>query len=137
MTIAETSVPLSIARNHLSALARRVRHQHERIALTRNGEAEALIISVDDLDGLDRTLEILSDSDGVSRITESLAALGRGEEGVDPDVMHSEALSASGVWVAERLGGDRGPWRGGRRPGRHALRGPKRLRRMGRGAAGR
>jgi prevent-host-death family protein len=90
MTIAETSVPLSEAKTHLSALARRVRHQHERITLTRNGEAEAVIVSVDDLDGLEMTLEILSDSDAVSRITESLAALGRGEEGVELAAMRAE-----------------------------------------------
>jgi antitoxin YefM len=78
-----TPVPLSEAKTHLSALARRVRQQHERIALTRNGEPEAVLLSVDDLEGLEMTLEILSDSAASARISESLAALGRGEEGVD------------------------------------------------------
>ena len=67
----------------LSELARRVRQQHERITLTRNGEAEAVLLSVDDLEGLEMTLEILSDSQAVARITESLTALGRGEAGAD------------------------------------------------------
>ena len=40
MTIAATPVPLSEAKTHLSELARRVRQQHERITLTRNGEPE-------------------------------------------------------------------------------------------------
>ncbi|WP_416211413.1 type II toxin-antitoxin system Phd/YefM family antitoxin [Frankia sp. Cas3] len=72
---------MSEAKARLSELARRVRTQHERITLTRNGEAEAVLLSVDDLEGLEMTVEILSDSRAVARITESLAALGRGEEG--------------------------------------------------------
>jgi PHD/YefM family antitoxin component YafN of YafNO toxin-antitoxin module len=51
--------------------------------LTRNGEAEAVLLSVDDLEGLEMTLEILGNTQAVTRITESLAALGRGEQGAD------------------------------------------------------
>ena len=83
MTIAATPVPLSEAKARLSELARRVRQQHERITLTRNGEPEAVLLSVDDLEGLEMTLEILGDTDAVARISESLAALGRGEPGAD------------------------------------------------------
>ena len=78
-----TPVPISEAKAHLSDLARRVRLQHERITLTRNGEPEAVLLSVDDLEGLEMTLEILGDSDAAARISESLTALGRGERGVD------------------------------------------------------
>jgi antitoxin YefM len=53
------------------------------VTLTRNGKAEAVLLSVDDLDGLEMTLEILGDSESVARISESLAALGRGEPGAD------------------------------------------------------
>ncbi len=83
MSVAATPVPLSEAKARLSELVRRVRLQHDRITLTRNGEAEAVLLSVDDLDGLEMTLEILGDSDSVARISESLAALGRGEAGAD------------------------------------------------------
>jgi antitoxin YefM len=83
MSIASTPVPLSEAKARLSELARRVRLQHERITLTRNGQAEAVLLSVDDLDGLEMTLEILGDREAVARISESLAALGRGEPGSD------------------------------------------------------
>lgn len=41
----------------LSELARPVRQQHERITLTHNGEPEAVWLSVDDLEGLEMTLE--------------------------------------------------------------------------------
>jgi len=83
MSIAATPIPLSEAKARLSELARRVRQQHERIALTRNGEAEVVLLSVDDLEGLEMTLEILGDTPAAARITESLAALNQGDTGVD------------------------------------------------------
>ena len=83
MSMPATPVPLSEAKARLSELARRVRQQHERITLTRNGEPEAVLLSVDDLEGLEMTLEILGDADAVTRISESLAALERGEQGAD------------------------------------------------------
>ena len=83
MTSAAAPVPLTEAKGRLFELARRVSHQHERIILTRNGEPEAVLLSVDDLEGLEMTLEMLADTHAVARISESLAALGRGEPGAD------------------------------------------------------
>jgi antitoxin YefM len=77
------ALSLSDAKARLSDLARRVHQQHERIILTRNGHAEAVLLSVDDLEGLETALEILGDTTSVARISESLAALGRGEPGAD------------------------------------------------------
>jgi len=90
MTIAATTVPLSEAKARLSELARRVRLQHERITLTRNGEAEAVLLSVDDLEGMEMTLEILGDSQSAGQIAESLAALADGDEGVDLATVRSD-----------------------------------------------
>jgi prevent-host-death family protein len=91
-------VPLSEAGARLSELARRVRQQHERIVLTRNGEPEVVLLSVDDLEGLEMTLEILGDTDAVARISESLAAVGRGEPGADIATVrqHSTRRRATG-----------------------------------------
>ena len=83
VSITATTVPMSEAKAHLSELARRVRHQHERITLTRNGQAEAVLLSVDDLEGLEMTLEILGEADSAARISESLTALAAGEQGAD------------------------------------------------------
>lgn len=73
---------LSDAKARLSELGRRVSEQHERITVTRNGEAQFVLISVDDLEGLDITLEVLSDERAVGRIAESLASLESGDPGV-------------------------------------------------------
>jgi antitoxin YefM len=83
MTIPTTPVPLSEAEAHLLELVEGVRRQRQRIALTRNGETEAVLLSIDDLEGLEMTLEILSDSEAIVRISESLAALERGAPGSD------------------------------------------------------
>ena len=92
-------MPLSEAKARLSELARRVRQRHERIVLTRNGEREVVLLSVDDLEGLEMTLEILGDADAVALISESLAALGRGEPGagiatVRQDLTHRRVTGA-------------------------------------------
>ena len=90
MTTAATPVPLSEAKARLSELARRVSQQHERITLTRNGEPEAVLLSVDDLEGLEMTLDILGDTEAVGRISESLAALGRGEGSADMTIVRQD-----------------------------------------------
>lgn len=85
-----TPVPLSEAKAKLSELARRVRLQHERVALTRNGEAEVVMLSVDDLEGMELTLEIMGDGESLARISESLDALNQGDEGVDLDTLRAD-----------------------------------------------
>lgn len=50
--------------------------------MTRNGKLEAVSLSADDLEGLEMTIEILSDNDAVAGIADSLAAIDDGESGV-------------------------------------------------------
>lgn len=85
-------MPLSEAKARLSELARRVREQHERITLTRNGKAEAVLLSVDDLEGMEMTLEILGDTSSAARIGESLAALRQGEPGADVATVRADLI---------------------------------------------
>ena len=58
--------------------------------MTHNGEAEAVLRSVGDLEGMEMTLEILGDSEAVGRSSESLAALGRGKPGTDLDSVRQD-----------------------------------------------
>ncbi len=76
-----TTLSLSHAKDRLSELGRRVSEQHERITVTRNGEAQFVLVSVDDLEGLEITLEVLSDEGAVERIADSLASLESGDSG--------------------------------------------------------
>lgn len=75
---------VSEAKARLNELARLAHDQHERFTLTRNGTPEAVLLSVDDLEGLELTLEVLADAESVAAIAESLGELESGVTGVDP-----------------------------------------------------
>lgn len=62
-------LPFSEAKAHLSELAERVEHEHERILVTRNGRPSFVLISLDELEPLEETVDILRDP----RLVESLA----------------------------------------------------------------
>ncbi len=85
-----TTLPVSEAKARLNELTRLVHGQHERFTLTRNGRPEAVLLSVDDLEGLELTLEILADQESVLAITESLAELEAGHVGVPVDDVWTE-----------------------------------------------
>jgi prevent-host-death family protein len=76
--MAET-FPFSEAKAHLSELAERVEREHERILVTRNGRPSFVLVSPDDLDALEETLDILRDSKLAASIARSRAEAERGE----------------------------------------------------------
>lgn len=55
------TLPLSEVKAHLSELVDRVEGQHDRVTITRNGRPAAVLLSPDDLESLEETLEIMSD----------------------------------------------------------------------------
>jgi len=55
------TIPFSEVKAHLSELADRVERQHDRILVTRNGRPSFVLLSPDDLESLEETLEILKD----------------------------------------------------------------------------
>ena len=65
------TVPLSDAKAHLSELADRVEREHERILVTRNGRPSFVLISADDLDSLEETLDFLRDRKLVESVRRS------------------------------------------------------------------
>lgn len=67
---------------------------HERITITRHGRREAVIISTEDLEALEETLELLSHPDAVREIAEARAAADRGGEGMDADDLRRRYLNA-------------------------------------------
>lgn len=80
-----TVEPLREVRNHFSDVIDRVEHQHERVTVTRNGRAAAVILSPDDLAELEETLDVLSEAQALADIREADAAYRSGDvvRGVD------------------------------------------------------
>jgi len=77
MVMSDTILPLAEIKKRLSEIVDRVEGHHERVVLTRNGRPAAVIMSPDDLESLEETLDILSDPaalEGIRRAEEDLAA---------------------------------------------------------------
>jgi antitoxin YefM len=63
---------LAVVRQDLSSIIDEVATTHERVVVTKHGEAAAVLVSVDELEALEETFEILADSDLVTSIQRSL-----------------------------------------------------------------
>jgi antitoxin YefM len=57
------TIPFTEVKAHLSELVDRVAREHDRVVVTRNGRPVAVLISPDELAGLEETLDLLSDDD--------------------------------------------------------------------------
>ena len=80
-----TTESLRSVRDRFSEFVDRVEREHERILVTRNGRPAAVLISPDDLAGLEETLEVLGDSDVVRGLIDAEAAVAAGDavRGID------------------------------------------------------
>lgn len=54
-------IPVSKAKARFSELLRRVKEYHESFAITQRGKVEGVLMSIEELESLIETLEILSD----------------------------------------------------------------------------
>jgi len=77
-------LPLSDVKARLSEIAEEVDRTHERVHITRNGREYVVLISAEDLESIEATLELLSDADAQQRIAKSQQEVDRGE-GLSPD----------------------------------------------------
>lgn len=76
---------LRTVRDHFSEVVDRVEQHHERVIVTRNGHAVAVLISPEDLAQLEETVDVLGDPEALADIREADAAYVRGDvlRGVD------------------------------------------------------
>ena len=75
-------VPLTEARASLSELLDQVEDRHEHVVITRNGRPAAVVVSPEEWEAIEETLEILQDE-------ETLAALRESEGDVKADRLFS------------------------------------------------
>jgi prevent-host-death family protein len=83
--VAMTTEPLRNVKDRLSEFVDRVQREHDRVIITRNGVPAAVLISPDDLEALEETVEILGDRKAVRELREAEEAVSRGDvvRGVD------------------------------------------------------
>lgn len=74
-----TVMSLADVKAHLSELVGRVNTQHERVTVTVHGRPSAVLIATEDLESLEESIAILSDSETLKRLAASDAELARGE----------------------------------------------------------
>ncbi len=73
MVMSET-LPLANVKAKFSEMVDRVEHTHDRIIVTRNGRPAAVLISPEELESLEDTLELLSDPEAMRQLAEARRA---------------------------------------------------------------
>jgi prevent-host-death family protein len=69
------TLPLSEVKARLSEIADAVNRTHERVHVTRNGREYVVLLSAQDLESLEATIELLSDATALERLKEADAAV--------------------------------------------------------------
>ena len=72
-------LPLGEVKNRLSEVVERVEREQDRVMITKHGRPAAVLISIDDLESLEETLEVLGDPVLMASIREGLASYEAGE----------------------------------------------------------
>ena len=70
---------LADVKNRLSEVVERLEREHGRIVITKHGRPAAVVLSVEDLDSLEETLEVLSSTALMDDVRAGLAELLAGE----------------------------------------------------------
>ena len=74
-----STLPLSEVKARLSEIADEVDRTHQRVHVTRNGREYVVLLSAEDLDSLEATIELLRDDAAMERIRAADAAVATGD----------------------------------------------------------
>jgi antitoxin YefM len=74
MSVSE-QMPLADVKNRLSEVVDRVQREHGRVIITRHGHPAAVVMSIEDLESLEETLDVMDSAALLDDIRESLAEL--------------------------------------------------------------
>jgi prevent-host-death family protein len=72
-------MPLAEVKNRLSEGVKRLEREHGRVVITKHGRPAAVVLSIEDLEGQEATLEILADPRLMRRIRKANAEIAAGE----------------------------------------------------------
>jgi antitoxin YefM len=88
MSVSE-QMPLADVKNRLSEVVDRLEREHGRVVITKHGHPAAVVISVEDLESLEETLDVMGSAVLLDDIREALAELGTADA---PVLSKDEAL---------------------------------------------
>ena len=91
-----TTDSLRNVKDRFSEFIDRVEREHERVVVTRNGKPAAVLVSLEDLDSLEATLEVLGDSEVVRGLIVAEAAVAGGDVVRGVDAVNALRPSTSG-----------------------------------------
>ncbi len=89
--LAADQMSLADVKNHLSEVVERLEREHGRVVITKHGRPAAVVLSIEDLDSLEETLDVLS----------SIALMDDIRSGVNDDVVLLTKAEALGL-IADR-----------------------------------
>ena len=75
MSVSE-QMPLADVKHRLSEVVDRLEREHGRVVITKHGHPAAVVISVEDLESLEETLDVMGSAALLDDIREALAELG-------------------------------------------------------------
>jgi antitoxin YefM len=91
MSVSE-QMPLADVKNRLSEVVDRLEREHGRVVITKHGHPAAVVISVEDLESLEETLEVMDSVTLLDDIREALTELGTADA---PVLSKQDALRLS------------------------------------------
>jgi antitoxin YefM len=72
-------MPLADVKNRLSEVVERLEREHGRVVITKHGRPAAVVVSVEDLESLEETLEVLGDHALVTKIEKAMREIAAGK----------------------------------------------------------
>ncbi len=72
---------LADVKNHLSEVVERLEREHGRVVITKYGRPAAVVLSIDDLDSLEETLDVLSSASLMADIRAGVTDLATSDAG--------------------------------------------------------
>lgn len=79
MVMTDAILPLAEVKKRLSEMVDRVEHHHERVVVTKRGRPAAVLMSPDDLESLEQTLDILSTPGALEEIQKAQHEIDTGQ----------------------------------------------------------
>jgi prevent-host-death family protein len=83
-----TTLPLADVKARLSEIADEVDRTHERVLITKNGRDYVVLMSVEDLESIEATLELLADPAAQRRLRKAERDVAAGR-GLDADMLRA------------------------------------------------